>query len=263
MSGHFNTLDDCRIAWQVDGPATAPALVLSNSLGANMAMWEAQIAPLAQHFRVIRYDQRGHGKSDAPERETSLQRLASDVLELLDELNIERAHFCGVSLGGMTGQWLGAYAPARFDRMIFSCTSPYMGPPAAWQERIDAVLSHGTGAVADAVAARWVTPAYADAYPDHFAALRAMIAATPSAGYAACCAAIRDMDLRPSAPLIKRPVLVVCGEADPATPPEVGKGLAAAIPGAAVFELPGAHLANIESAFAFNALAIGFLIEPS
>lgn len=261
-TGSFATGDGCRIAWRCDGPAEGPPLVLSNSLGANMAMWDQQVPEFARHFRVIRYDQRGHGESDVPTGETTLFHLGLDVLELLDKLEIERAHFCGVSLGGMTGQWLGAQAPARFDRMILSFTAPYLGPKTGWKDRIDIVLAQGTAAVAGAVAERWVTPAYAAAHPDQFAAMRAMIAATDPTGYAACCAAIRDMDLRPTAAMIARPVLVVCGADDPVTPPAMGEALAAAIPDAAVKTIPGAHLANIESAPKFNALVKQFLGAP-
>lgn len=262
-SGQITTLDGCRIAWRSDGPTDAPALVLSNSLGSTMAMWDDQIEALARDYRVIRYDQRGHGGSGIPAGEYSLDRLGSDVIDLLDALGIGKAHFCGVSLGGMTGQWLGYRAPERFDRLILACTSPYMGPATAWQERIATVRTGGMAAIVEAVVARWVTSDFAAAHPDRLDDLHAMVRSTPDAGYAACCAAIRDMDLRATASLIRRPVLVIAGADDPATPPSQGEMLANSIPGARFTTIPGAHLANICSPDAFNAAIWQFLGELS
>lgn len=261
--GEILTSDGYRIAWQSDGPFGAPPLILSNSLGSNMEIWVHQFPALSQQFRVVRYDHRGHGLSAVPAGEASLDRLGLDVVELLNALEIERAHFCGVSLGGMVGQWLGVNAPDRMDRMVLSCTSSYLGPPSAWQQRIDAVLGHGMKAIADAVASRWVTPAFTRKQPDHFANLRAMVLATDPVGYAACCAAIRDMDLRASVGIINRSVLVISATEDPATPTAMGEELAAAISDAEFALLPGAHLTNFENAAAFNSLVLRFLSEAS
>lgn len=258
-AGFVTALDGCRIAWQSDGSADAPPLILSNSLGSSMAMWEHQMTDLSRDYRVIRYDQRGHGASDAPPGGYSLDRLGGDVLDLMDGLGIRRAHFCGVSLGGMTGQWLGYRAPERFDRMVFACTSPFMGPASAWQERLGLVQSNGMAAIADAVVARWLTPTFAAKHPGILDTLRQMVAATPPQGYAGCCAAIRDMDLRATSSLITRPVLVIAGRDDPATPDDVGRALAARIPGSKFEVIAGAHLANVENAENFNAVVSNFL----
>lgn len=258
-SGTFTAVDGCRITWRCDGAQAAPALVLSNSLGANLAMWDRQISALTRHFRVVRYDQRGHGASAVPQAEASIERLGRDVLELLDHLKIDRAHFCGVSLGGMTGQWLASFAPERLCKLMLCFTAPYMGPAQAWQDRIDLVRREGIEAIADAVVARWLTPTYAAGHPECLAWMREMVASTDPAGYAVCCAAIRDLDLRPVIRSIEVPVAVICGAHDPATPPEQGQSLAAEIPGAVLEVLPGAHLANVESSAAFNGFALEFL----
>ena len=258
-SGVIEAADGCRIAWRSDGSPDAPALVLSNSLGADMSMWMRQVDALAKDYRVLRYDQRGHGASGVPEGAAKILDLGRDVLQLMDRLKIEKAHFCGVSLGGMTGQWLLQNAPARFDRMILCFTSPYMGPPEAWQGRMDTVLTQGLGSIIDPVMSRWLTPGSAQSDPDGFACLRVMLSSTPDAGYAACCAAIRDLDLRPGLKHIENPVLVIGGDQDPAVPIGDSQSLANNIPQAELAVLPCAHLGNFECAEAFNALVAEFL----
>ncbi len=245
--------DGCALACTVEGPADAPAVLLSPSLGTTMAMWDGQAAHLAGRWRVIRYDPRGHGGSNAPPGAYGLDRLARDAVELLDGLGIASAAFCGLSMGGMVGQRLGVVAPDRFPRLVLACTSAYMGPPSAWQGRIEAVAQGGMEAVADAVVARWFTPGFRERDPAAVARVRAMLAATSPQGYAGCCAALRDMDQRATARLISVPTLVITGAQDPATPPRDGRRLADAIPGARHLELDAAHLANIEAQAAFNA----------
>ena len=164
--------DGCRIAYRFDGRDDLPVLVLSNSLGTNMDMWAPQVETLVPHYRLLRYDTRGHGRSDAPPGAYSLERLGFDVLELLDQLGLQRVRFCGLSLGGMIGQWLGVRAPERIERLVLANTAASMGPREDWQQRIDLVLRDGLGAVADASLARWLTPAFRAHAPAVLDALR-------------------------------------------------------------------------------------------
>lgn len=256
--GTITTGDHCRIAWRADGPEAAPSLILANSLGTAMAMWDRQIGPLAERFRVIRYDMRGHGRSDAPAGAYSIDRLGRDVLELADALDIRSFSFCGLSLGGMIAQWLGWRAPERLERLVIANSSPFMGPPSAWDARIDTVRAQGMEAMAEPVVERWFTPGFR-ADPANTAAILDMLLATPAEGYAGCSAAIRDMDMRPVLGLIAAPTLVIGGTDDPATPPEHTRLLAEGIPGARCVMLEAAHLSNLEQPAAFNAALIAHL----
>lgn len=249
--------DDARLAVYLDGPDGAPAVVLASSLGTTAEMWRPQVAPLATRFRVIRYDMRGHGRSQVPPGPYTIARLGRDVLAILDALGLARAHVAGVSLGGMVGQWLGVHAGARLDRLVLANTSAYMGPPAAWDARIEAIAHGGMAAIADGIVARWFTPRFVASAPATVAALRARLLATPVAGYVACCEAIRDMDQRASVAAIAAPTLVIAGTADPATPPAAAADLVRSIPGARLVSLDAAHLSNLEQPEAFT----GALVE--
>jgi 3-oxoadipate enol-lactonase len=259
QSGVIKTGDGCAIFWRMDGPEDAPILLMSNSLGTALAMWDGQIEALSQTHRVLRYDKRGHGKSDVPPGGYSLDRLGRDVLELTDTLGIARFDFCGLSLGGMTGQWLGVRAPERIDRLVLCNTSAYMGPPEGWDLRIRTVLSGGMEVMVQPVLERWFTPEFRETSPAAIAPVREMLLATNPAGYAGACAAIRDMDLRPIGKLIKAPTLIIAGERDPATPPEHSEAMAAAISGSRLVRLDAAHLSNIEQPKLFLAAVQGFL----
>jgi 3-oxoadipate enol-lactonase len=244
----------------VDGPAEAPVLLLANSLGATLHMWDPQVPRLAEHFRVVRFDTRGHGRSPVPDGPYSLADLGADALAVLDALGVARAHVCGLSLGGMVAMWLAAHAPERVDRLVLCCTSARLGPPESWAQRAGTVREHGTEAIADLVVGRWVTPAYAARHPDRLAALRAMIASTPAEGYASCCGVIERMDLTADLPGIRAATLVIAGADDPAIPPAHGAAIAGAIPGARLAVLPdAAHLANVEQAEAVNGLILDHL----
>jgi 3-oxoadipate enol-lactonase len=245
---------------ELTGPRDAPALLLSNSLGSTLAMWDPQVAPLAERFRVIRYDLRGHGRSPVPDGPYALDDLGGDVLALLDRLEIERVHAAGVSLGGMVSMWLGIHAPDRVDRLLPCCTSARLGPPEGWAERAELVRRKGARAVAASVVERWLTPAHRDAHPEDVSRLRAMVAATPAEGYAGCCGAIEHMDLRGDLGRIRAPTLVIAGAEDPATPPEHGELIASLVPGARLEVLEhAAHLANVERPEAFTRLLLDFL----
>lgn len=257
----FVASDACRLAYRVDGDTAASPLLLSNSLGSDMRLWDGQVAAFAERHFVVRYDARGHGVSDAPAGPYALKRLALDALELLDALGIARAAVCGVSLGGMVAMWLGAHAAGRVKALVLANTSAHLGPRDAWDARIAAIEAGGVEAIADAVLARWFTPAFAAAHPDTVAGSRAMLIATPSAGYAAACGAIRDMDVRPDLGAIRAPTMVIAGAEDPATPPAHAAGIAEGIAGSRFVTLPSAHLANLACAPAFNAAVLRFLHE--
>jgi 3-oxoadipate enol-lactonase len=236
-----------RLHARVDGPAGAPVLVLGSSLGTSHAMWSPQAGPLAERFRVVRYDHAGHGDSAPPRQPYEIGTLAADVLELLDELGIRRASYAGLSLGGMVGMWLAAYAPERVDRLALLCTSALLGPAEGWRQRAAAVRAGGLESVADAIVARWFTPALAASRPQVVAEYRAMLVATPAPGYAACCEAVGAMDLRDELALVRAPTLVIAGADDPATPVEHARAIVERIPGARLRVVYGAaHLANVE-----------------
>ncbi len=255
----FVAIKDARLHYRFDGPEDAPVVVLSNSLGTTMAMWESQLAALGASFRVLRYDSRGHGQSAVTPGPYKIAQLACDVLDLLDALAIERVHFCGLSMGGMVGQWLGAHAARRLGKLALCNTAALIGPPETWNARIDAVREGGMAAIAEAVLARWFTAEFLAAAPDAVAATRTMLLATPAQGYVAACAAVRDMDQRESAARISVPTLVISGAHDVATPPADGRFLAASIPGAQYVELAAAHLSNLEAAPAFTGALTAFL----
>jgi 3-oxoadipate enol-lactonase len=238
----------CELAYSEQGPPGAEPLVLSNSLGTTRAMWDPQARALSERFRLIRFDTRGHGASPEPPGPYLIEDLAGDVLALLDRLEIERASFCGLSIGGMIGMWLAANAPERIRRLVVVCSSPHMPPPEAWVQRAGAVRDAGsTEPIADAVVARWLTPGYAEAHPDTRRRLREMLVASPAEGYASCCDAIRRWDFRDQLQRISAPTLVIGGEFDLAAPPEQHAGLIAErVPGARLELVPAAHIASAE-----------------
>lgn len=240
----------------VSGPADAPPLVLGGSLGTTLDMWEPQVQALSTNFRVIRIDHRGHGGSPTPEGPYSMADLGGDVLALLDRLGMERAHYAGLSIGGMVGQWLAINAPQRIDRLVLLATSPYMGPARNWRDRAATVREKGTAALADTVVERWFTPGFVEEHPDEVRVLRDQIVATPDQGYAGCCGAIEGHDTREDLHRVPVPTLVVSGAQDPSTPPEEhGALLAERIPGARSVVLEGAaHLLSWERADRVNTL---------
>jgi len=246
---------DCRI----DGPVDAPVVVLSNSLGTNLTMWEPQMAALTAKFRVLRYDSRGHGASTAPPGPYTIAQLAADVIGLLDALRITRAHFCGLSMGGMVGMWLGANAPERIDRLILCNTAPKIGSAELYDARIDKVRKDGLSSIADAVVERWLSAPFRARDPVALARLRAMLVATPVEGYAASCAAVRDMDQWELLDAIRRPTLVIAGAHDVATPPAESRRMAQAIAQACYVELDAGHISNVEAASAFTTAILDFL----
>jgi 3-oxoadipate enol-lactonase len=247
------------INYRIEGPAGAPVLLLSNSLGTSLEAWEPQVEALRDTFQVLRYDTRGHGKSSVPPGPYSIAQLGADVVHLLDHLGIDRAHMCGLSMGGITAMWIAIHHPGRVDRLVLSNTAAWIGPSSNWTDRAAAVERDGVAPIASAVVARWLTAEYALSYREHVAALEAMLSATPQAGYAASCLAVRDNDLRGDVARIRAPTLVISGSADLPTPPADGQFLAAQIPGARFVELRAAHLSNQELPEEFSALLCEFL----
>lgn len=245
---------------EIVGPADAPPLLMGGSLGTTLNMWDGQL-PLAAGRRLVRFDHRGHGGSPVPPGPYDVADLGADVIELMDRLGLERASFCGLSLGGMVGMWLGANAPERIDRVVLICTSAYMPPAAMWRERAQAVLgASSVGAVADAVLGRWLTPDFAASHPQARGALRSMLAGSSAEGYAACCGAIERMDLRGDLSRIDAPTLVVSGSDDPSTPVEHQRVIAESIRGARHETVrPAAHLAAVEQPEAVNRLILEHL----
>jgi 3-oxoadipate enol-lactonase len=233
----------------VEGPADAPVLLLSNSLGADLAMWDPQVPALSEQFRVVRYDTRGHGRSPSVVGDSTIDDLTDDVVGLLDRLGVPSAHVAGVSLGGMTGLRLAVREPQRVQTLAVLCSSAHVPTGKTYLERAATARTQGTATFAEAVVGRWFTPGYAAAHADLVARTRAMIVAADDEGYASCCAAIAGMDQRADLARITAPTLVVSGAQDEALPPEHQRAIAHSIPGARLLSVaPAAHLANIEQA---------------
>jgi 3-oxoadipate enol-lactonase len=258
---HSALVDGCKLNYRMDGTRGKPVLVLSNSLGTDLAMWDRQIGALGPHFCIVRYDTRGHGASDATPGPYSIERLGRDIVGLLDHLQTARASVCGLSLGGMAAMWLGASAPDRVERLVLANTSPRMAPPDMWNQRIDRVKSGGIAAVSGMVLGRWFTPAFTAHEPQTVAAMKTMMERQSPEGYIACCEAVRDMDQRESLAAIHARTLVIAGSHDASTPPWDAKLIADAIEGARMVELDAAHISNIEAADSFNAAIVPFLTE--
>ena len=255
----INADDGCPINVEITGSDSAPALMLSNSLGTDLHMWDDQIGEWSKHFRVIRYDRRGHGRSGAPQGPYSMERFGRDVIAVLDALKIEKTSWCGLSMGGMVGQWLGANAPGRVDKLILSNTNSYYADKTPWTDRANFVRQNGLEKLVDPNMERWFTAAFRARSPETIARMKAMFLTTDPAGYVACCEAIRDMDFRATNPSIKAPTLVIVGAQDPATPPAQGEAIAQQIPGAKVASLDVAHISNMEQPKLFAETVLNFL----
>ncbi len=253
---------DAGLHYRIDGPEEAPVLILSNSLGARLEMWDAQIPDLAASFRVLRYDTRGHGGSSVTAGAYSIDQLGRDVLAMAEALDIERFSFCGLSMGGLVGQWLGIHAGDRLERLVLCNTAARIANDEIWNSRIDAIEAGGPQAMADLAsdAGRyWFTPEFMAASPAEVARVTGMIGETSPRGYMACCAAIRDADFRTQLAQIRIPVLMVCGRQDAVTRLTHGRFIQAHIAGAQLLELPAAHLSNVEAAGQFNRDVLAFL----
>ncbi len=248
-----------RLHYRLDGPEQAPVLVFSNSLGASLEMWDAQLPAFTRHFRVLRYDIRGHGQSEAPLGEYGIEQLGRDVLGLLDALNLAKVSFCGLSVGGLTGQWLALNAPERFDRIVICNTAAKIGVADTWDARIALVKDKGMAEVAPGAITRWFTPGFIESSPAVVDAVRRQLLDTPAAGYASACAVVRDADFRVELARIRLPLLVVAGTQDPVTTVADAQFIVESVPGASLVTLPAAHLSNVEAPALFQRAVLGFL----
>jgi len=246
--------------YELMGHPDAPVVMLSNSLGTRLEMWDAQIPMLDERHRILRYDTRGHGRTEAPDGEYSITQLADDARALLDALQIDKVHFCGLSMGGMIGQKLGADHGERLLSLTLCSTACRMAPKEMWDERIRTAREGGMKHLVDATVERWFTEPFRAAPRAEVDAVRTMILNTPAQGYAGCCAAIRDMDLCEEIRRISVPTLILVGDKDPSTPPEKARETKARIHGAELRIIPeAAHLLNIEQPVAFNHALEAFL----
>jgi 3-oxoadipate enol-lactonase len=245
--------------YRIDGNPVRPCLVLSNSLGTDLSMWDAQTESLAADFFVLRYDTRGHGRSTHDGAPLTIERLGSDVLALLDHLGIDKAAFCGISLGGLTGQWLGIHAPERIRKLVLANTAARIGNVDGWSARATQVCQNGMGATADGAPARWFTQDFIAGAPDTVARMVRTLRAQDAEGYAACCNALAEADLRADVSNIAVPTLVIAGEHDPVTTVADGEWLRERIPDARMATVPASHISNIEAGAEFTAILSEFL----
>lgn len=252
--------DGTRIAYRFDGDSGKPVLVLSNSIATTLHMWDGQIEALTKHYRVLRYDFRGHGGSSTPAGAYSLDRLGRDVIELLDALGVERAHFLGLSLGGMVGQWLGVRAPERIDRLILCNTSPHLGPASYIDQRIvETLQAPDMARNAEMFLANWFPATMVAANGPVIEEFRAMLQGIDRQGLAGLFAAVRDSDLRRAVTLVSRPTLVIAGRYDTVTALSHSEEIAASIRGAKLVVLPAVHLSNVEYPTEFIGAVLDFL----
>jgi 3-oxoadipate enol-lactonase len=254
-------IGDLRLRYLTEGADDAPWLVMSNSLGTRLEMWEPQMPALLGQFRVLRHDARGHGESSVPAGPYTIPQLGGDVIALMDRLGIDRAHFCGLSMGGMIGLWLGSEQPDRIERLVLANTAARIGTPELWNARMAKVDREGMAAIVPAVIDRWFTPGFQERAPMEVEVVRRMLLESSPAGYTASCAAVRDMDQRDRLAAITAPALVIAGTHDLATPPPDSELVADRIAGARYVELDAAHLSNWEMPDLFTDHLVGFLTE--
>ena len=259
----FVTIDGDEFHIRTDGPEDAPALLLSNSLSSDLSMWDEQVPVWSKRFRVIRYDQRGHGRSVVTKGAYSMDRLGRDAVGVLDALGVRKAHWCGLSLGGMVGTWVLTHAPDRIGRAVLANTAAHMGPTELWNGRIETARRGGMEALVEPTIERWFPEHFRKTAPDTMERMRAMILRTPVEGYQGCCAAIRDMDQREAIRAVSHPVLVIIGARDPATKPADGELIASSIENAQRLTLDTAHISNIEQPEAFASAVLDFLSQQA
>lgn len=258
---HYITVDDrVRLACRVEGGEDLPALVFSNSLGTDLHMWDGQVEALRDKFRIVRYDTRGHGLSSVPQRPATIERLGRDLLAVLDQYGIERAHVCGLSMGGLTAIWVAVTHPERVSRVVLANTAARIGTDEGWNQRIEAVRAGGMAAVSDTVVSRFFSEGFRARQPEVVGSTADMLLATDPQGYNTACEAIRDTDLRSVVSKIRAPTLIIGGSVDVSTPASQAEELYLEIEGSklVVFE-DTAHLSNIEQSAAFNDLLLQFL----
>lgn len=244
--------DGCRLAGEAQGPDAAPALLFLNSLGCDRRLWEPQVAALSGDYRCLVFDARGHGRSDSPEGDYTLDQLGADALAILGAAGVTRAHVCGLSLGGLVAQWLAIHTPEQVTSLTLANTASRIGTYDSWETRRRLVLDEGLGAIADLAMTRFFSDGFRQAQPAVVATARARLTAGPAVGYAGCCAALRDADLTAELAAIRAPTLVIGGRLDVSTPPEDTDALAQCIADARSATLEAAHISNLEQPEAFT-----------
>lgn len=260
----FATIHDSRVFYRLEGSAGRPVLILSHSIGTDQALWNLQANDLLPHFQVLRYDIRGHGASDSPQGEYSVEMFGSDILALADALGISQFAFCGLSLGGAIGQWVAAHAPKRVTHLVLANTSPQFVPRANWENRIASVRQGGMAAIVDVAMQRLFSADTLAKKNPHAASIRSVLLGTNPAGYLSCCAALRDMDHSSLLRQIQAPTLVISGDSDVSTPwSGHGERLAQEIPGAKSLHLAAAHLSNIDRPRSFTTALLEFLLPQN
>ena len=262
MTNHKVTSHDgVELNIQTYGNRSNPALIFSNSLGTNLSMWQPQVEALESDFFIICYDTRGHGQSNSTGSNSwTIDDLGQDVVRILDFLNIDKANFCGISMGGLTGQWLGVNEPSRFNKIIVSNTAARIGSKEAWDTRAEQVRQQGLNDIADSAPNRWFSEAFINSHPVIVNSFIAQMKAGSAEGYARCCEALADADLREEVTKITVPTLVVGGELDPITTVEDANWLRDKIGDSAVIKtISASHIANIEAAAEFTKLLNDFL----
>ena len=253
------TSQDAEINYQTFGDTNHPAIVFSNSLGTKYSMWQLQIAALQKDYYVVCYDTRGHGASSAPKGPYSIEQLGTDVIQLLDHLNIKKASFCGISMGGLTGQWLAIHHPDRFNHVIVCNTAAKIGQAQAWNERAALVREQGLKPIADTAAFRWFTEPFIQSNTAIVQSLSNDLGAGSPEGYASCCEALAKADLREKLKTITVPTLVVAGLQDPVTTIADGEYMVEHIPNSQLFKIDASHISNIEQPRVFNYILNKFL----
>ena len=256
----FITANQTRIFYRLEGNDGLPVIVLSHSIGTDHEMWAPQVPDVTEYFQVLRYDTRGHGASDSPSGEYSIEQLGRDALALVDALQIPKFAFCGLSMGGAIGQWLVLHAPERVTQLILANTSPRFGTPEHWNSRIQAVRQGGMAAILEMALGRFFSPEFLARAKPEVSSIRSVLLGTTSEGYTGCCAALRDFDSTAELGKIKTPTLVIIGENDVSTPlTGNADALLRNITGARLVRLPAAHLSNLEAPKSFTAALLGFL----
>lgn len=252
-------LNGVTLNYQTFGDAANPALVFSNSLGTNLNMWKSQVEFFKENFYVICYDSRGHGASSTPAGPYTVEQLGLDVIHLLDHLKVEKANFCGISMGGLIGQWLAIHQAERFNKVIVCNTAAKIGEEKAWLERAALVREHGLEQIAATAASRWFTDGFIKNNPDVVAALSQDLAAGCNLGYASCCEALAVEDLREKISSISIPLLVVAGKQDPVTTVADAQFIVDKVTHSQLFEVDASHISNIEQADVFNQGVLKFI----
>jgi 3-oxoadipate enol-lactonase len=254
-----NAKDGCQLYYEVAGAANAPVLMLCNSLGTNLHMWDEQAGEWGKHFRLLRYDRRGHGKSGVPKGPYNMEMLGRDALAVADAAGAKTFNWCGLSMGGMVGQWLGANARERVQKVVLSNTHYYYADKQPWHDRMKFAQDNGLAKLSGPQMERWFTKEFRECSPQAVTKVVEMFTATKLDGFLGCCAAVRDMDFRVSTPTITAPTMVIVGSKDPATLPEYGQEIQKMIKGAKIVSLEAAHLSNIEQPKAYADAVLSFL----